>query len=164
MNLKLKFTIDKKEWLLAHAIDEKRILISMILVIAMFLVIFIVTKQPLIFIGTALLFAAIIVAAFLAVGRFMLLNDFKRFKFADAEIKWDITDDYIAIDSINDFHSDTEWSKIVSVLENRNGFMFVLAERQFSWLSKAAFKNPADLEKFTELAKEKVKKYKLTVL
>jgi len=164
MNITLKYNMDIDEWVRAHAIDTKRQYISMAAVFAVFLIIFVYTKQDLKFIGLALGAALIIILIFVVILRLSLLSDFKKFKFANEELKWRITDELIIIDSIENYHTETEWAKVNNIIENRDGFMFVAADRQFSYLPRSAFKNPADMETFIGFVKEKGIKYKYSAL
>lgn len=55
--------------------------------------------------------------------------------------------------------SEMTWPALIKVIRLADGFLLSLHPRSFHWLPGDAFGEPADIERFAELAKSKVQRY-----
>lgn len=76
----------------------------------------------------------------------------------DMEVMWDISD--AGIRSKTELaSSENTWAFFQKVLRVREGFLLYPSGNIFHWLPMHAFRDSADVERFAELAKSKVKNY-----
>jgi hypothetical protein len=74
------------------------------------------------------------------------------------EVTWEISESGIRTTTASST-SDNTWALFVRAVKAREGFLLYPQGRSFYWLPLDAFRDPADAERFAQLAKSKVKDY-----
>ncbi len=90
--------------------------------------------------------------------REMTLRHYAKRPDRDMVILWEFYPDRIT--SRTEASSSTlEWRMISRVLQTTEGFLLYPNDRVFHWLPAHAFREPADVEAFAQLAKSKVRDF-----
>lgn len=76
----------------------------------------------------------------------------------DMEVTWDISEDGVRSKTAL-AASENTWAFFQKVLRAREGFLLYPSGRVFHWLPMHAFRDTADVERFAQLAKSKVRDY-----
>jgi hypothetical protein len=108
---------------------------------------------PLCFIFLVLPFALRLLQRF--VGRHRFQDNPQR----DLLISWDVTADQISI-SNHLGRTEFRWDAVVKVVRVSDGFLVSTQTTLFQWLPLHAFHEPADAQRFADLAESKVKNYR----
>jgi len=104
-------------------------------------------------IGLSMFFMAIPLLQRLAV-----LKTYRQMPVRDRLVTWEITADRLTAKT-ELATSEMTWPALIKVIRLSDGFLLSLHPRSFHWLPSDAFGDPADIERFAELAKSKVQRY-----
>jgi hypothetical protein len=112
-----------------------------------------ISTLPLCFIFLALPFALRLLQGFVVRHRFQ--DNPQR----DQLMSWDVTADQITV-SNHLVRTECKWDSVVKVVRVGDGFLVSTQTAMFQWLPFHAFHDPADAQRFADLAKSKVKNYR----
>ena len=76
----------------------------------------------------------------------------------DKIVTWEISADRLTLKT-DLATTDMTWGALVRVIRVPDGFLLSPNPGQFQWLPSHSFHNPADIERFAELAKSRARKY-----
>jgi len=111
--------------------------------------------------GVLGLFCLVAAVSFLAIPLFvrqMTLRHYAKRPDRDMVILWEFYPDRIT-SRTEASSSMFEWRMISRVLQTTEGFLLYPNDRVFHWLPAHAFREPADVEAFAQLAKSKVRDF-----
>jgi len=90
--------------------------------------------------------------------RLMLRRKFRNMPNRDKLVTWEVTSDHLTAKT-DLSTTDMLWDALVKVVRLRDGFLVSGNPGIFQWLPNHGFQDPADVERFAELAKSKVRQY-----
>lgn len=102
-------------------------------------------------VGTALLLSQVM-------ARQMTLKHFSKRPDRDMIVSWEFRPDHITTKT-EASSATLEWRMIARVLQTSRGFLLYPNDQVFHWVPTHAFRHPADLEAFKQLAKSKVQRF-----
>jgi len=106
-----------------------------------------------------LLAAAAILVGMPHLVRKAVLKSYAKKSDRDLVINYQFSEDGLSCKS-DVSSSEMLWRTILSVLRTKDGFLLYLSEIQIHWLPVHGFQNPADVDRFADLARGKVSEYK----
>jgi hypothetical protein len=114
--------------------------------------------QPVGLLGLFCIIVGAVLSVFPLVVRRMTLKHYARRPDRDMLVTWEFHPDHI-VSKTEASTATMEWRMISRVLQAAQGFLLYPNDRVFHWLPAHAFREPMDLEAFTQLAKSSVKQF-----